>query len=229
MTCRGDAAATDWLLFGGGRASVRFRPPFFVPRAPGRGPRAEQQKGRGPCRCSRQDGGGRGADCGRPGQNSKRSAGRVGAPGRAGEHAQAVRRFGVVVLRAELQKGRGPWRHFRPSGRGGGPCGASVSEGGDSEVGKVRVGVTGGGSGGGEVRVEVTGGGNEVSEVRVGVTGGRSGAGAARIGTARIGETVDWIRVGRGDVGGAGMIKTPAFPEGRRAFPVGARGRYLPM
>ena len=132
--------------------------------------------------------GGRGADCGRPGQNSKRSAGRVGAPGRAGEHAQAVRRFGVVVLRAELQKGRGPWRHFRPSGRGCGPCGASVSEGGDSEVGKVRVGVAGGSSGGGEVRVGVAGCGNEVSEVRVGVTGGRSGAGAARIGAARVGK-----------------------------------------
>ena len=134
--------------------------------------------------------GGRGADCGRPGQNSKRSAGRVGAPGRAGEHAQAVRRFGVVVLRAELQKGRGPWRHFRPSGRGGGPCGASVSEGGDSEVGKVRVGVAGGSrSGGGEVRVGVAGGSRSGGgEVRVGVTGGRSGAGAARIGAARVGK-----------------------------------------
>ena len=75
MTCRGGAAATDWLLFGGGRASVRFRPPFLCPG-------------------QSRDGG--------PGQNSKRSAGRVGAPGRAGEHAQAVRRFGVVVLRAEL-------------------------------------------------------------------------------------------------------------------------------
>lgn len=138
---------------------------------------------------------------------------------------------GSAVRRSvEQLKEHGPWRHFRPSGRGGGPCGASVSEGGDSEVGKVRVGVAGGSrSGGGEVRVGVTGGGNEVSEVRVGVTGGRSGAGAVRVGTARIGETVDWIRVGRGDVGGAGMIKTPAFPEGRRAFPVGARGRYLPM
>jgi len=82
----------------------------------------------------------------------------------------------------------------------------------------VRVGVAGGSrSGGGEVRVGVTGGGNEVSEVRVGVTGGRSGAGAARIGAARvgkarIGETVDWIRVGRGDVGGAGMIQNARLP-----------------
>ena len=76
MTCRDDAAATDWLLFGGGRASVRFRPPFFVPRAPGRGPRAEQQKGRGPCRCSRQDGG-----------DEERT---VGAPGRTAKEARAV-------------------------------------------------------------------------------------------------------------------------------------------
>lgn len=165
------------------------------------------------------------------------------APGRAGtgigcatsrRTAEGAR--AVSVLRAELQKGRGPWRHFRPSGRGCGPCGASVSEGGVSEVGKVRKGVAGGSSsGGGEVRVGVTGSRSVGGEVRVGVAdGSRSVAGAARIGavrvgTARIGETVDWIRVGRGDVGGAGMIKTPAFPEGRRAFPVGARGRYLPM
>lgn len=104
MTCRGDAAATDWLLFGGGRASVRFRPPFLCPgQSRDGGPGQNSKRGAG--RVSGQDGGGRGADCGRPGQNSKRSAGRVGAPGRAGEHAQAVRRFGVVVLRAELQKG----------------------------------------------------------------------------------------------------------------------------
>ena len=187
MTCRGDAAATDWLLFGGGRASVRFRPPFLCPgQSRDGGPGQNSKRGAG--RVSGQDGG-RGADCGRPGQNSKRSAGRVGAPGRAGEHAQAVRRFGVVVLRAELQKGRGPWRHFRPSGRGGGPCGASVSEGGDSEVGKVRVGVAGGSrSGGGEVRGGGTGGGNEVSEGRVGVTGGGNGAGTAWVGEARTGE-----------------------------------------
>lgn len=225
MTCRGDAAATDWLLFGGGRASVRFRPPFLCPgQSRDGGPGQNSKRGAG--RVSGQDGGG-GADCGRPGQNSKRSAGRVGAPGRAGEHAQAVRRFGVVMLRAELQKGRGPWRHFRPSGRGGGPCGASVSEGGDSEVGKVRVGVAGGSrSGGGEVRVGVAGcGSSGAGTARI----GEARIGAARVGEARIGETVDWIRVGRGDVGGAGMIKTPAFPEGRRAFPVGARGRYLPM
>lgn len=144
---------------------------------------------------------------------------------------------GSAVRRSvEQLKEHGPWRHFRPSGRGCGPCGASVSEGGGSEVGKVRKGVAGGSSsGGGEVRVGVTGSRSVGGEVRVGVAdGSRSVAGAARIGavrvgTARIGETVDWIRVGRGDVGGAGMIKTPAFPEGRRAFPVGARGRYLPM
>lgn len=148
------------------------------------------------------------------------------APGRAGtgigcatsrRTAEGAR--AVSVLRAELQKGRGPWRHFRPSGRGCGPCGASVSEGGGSEVGKVRKGVAGGSSsGGGEVRVGVTGSRSVGGEVRVGVAdGSRSVAGAARIGavrvgTARIGETVDWIRVGRGDVGGAGMIQNARLP-----------------
>lgn len=109
---------------------------------------------------------------------------------------------------------------FQTKRERGGPCGASVSEGGDSEVGKVRVGVAGGSrSGGGEVRVGVTGSRSVGGEVRVGVAdGSRSVAGAARIGavrvgTARIGETVDWIRVGRGDVGGAGMIQNEADPK----------------
>lgn len=170
MTCRGDAAATDWLLFGGGRASVRFRPPFFVPRAEqGRGSAVrrsvEQLKEHGPC----------------------------GAPGRTAKEARAV-----AALRAGQENMRGPWRHFRPSGRGCGPCGASVSEGGGSEVGKVRKGVAGGSSsGGGEVRVGVTGSRSVGGEVRVGVAdGSRSVAGAARIGavrvgTARIGDAVD--------------------------------------
>ena len=200
MTCRGDAAATDWLFFGGGRASVRFRPPFLCPgqsrdggpgqnskRGAGRvsgqdggarsglwAPRAEQQKKRGPCRCSRQ---GRRTCAGRaalrgggaPGRTAKETRS-VAAFQTKRERLRSVRRFGVVVLRAELQKGRGPWRHFRPSGRGCGPCGASVSEGGGSEVGKVRKGVAGGSrSGGGEVRVGVTGSRSVGGEVRVGV------------------------------------------------------------
>ena len=84
MTCRGDAAATDWLLFGGGRASVRFRPPFFVPRAPGRGPRAEQQKKRGPCRYSRQ---GRRTCAGRAALRGG------GAPGRTAKGTRSVAAF----------------------------------------------------------------------------------------------------------------------------------------
>lgn len=163
MTCRGDAAATDWLLFGGGRASVRFRPPFFVPRAPGRGPRAEQQKGRGPWRSLGQDGR-RGAD---------RAAVRT-------ERERCV------------------------------PCGASVSEVGGSGVDEVRVGVTGGSrSGGGEVRVGVAGcGSSGAGAARI----GEARIGAARVGEARIGDAVDWIRVGRGDVGGAGMIQNARLP-----------------
>ena len=109
--------------------------------------------------------------------------GPCGAPGRTAKEARAV-----AALRAGQENMRGPWRHFRPSGRGCGPCGASVSESGGSGGGEVRVGVAGGSSGGGEVRVGVAGCGNEVSEVRVGVTGGRSGAGAARIGAARVGK-----------------------------------------
>lgn len=110
MTCRGDAAATDWLLFGGGRASVRFRPPFLCPGqsrdgGPGRNskrgagrvsgqdggarsglwaPRAEQQKKRGPCRCSRQ---GRRTCAGRAALRGG------GAPGRTAKGTRSVAAF----------------------------------------------------------------------------------------------------------------------------------------
>ena len=75
MTCRGDAAATDWLLFGGGRASVRFRPPFLCPgQSRDGGPGRNSKRGAG--RVSGQDGGG-----------EERT---VGAPGRTAKEARAV-------------------------------------------------------------------------------------------------------------------------------------------
>ena len=220
MTCRGDAAATDWLLFGGGRASVRFRPPFLCPgQSRDGGPGQNSKRGAG--RVSGQDGGGEERTVGAPGRTAKEAravsvlpAGQenmrrpCGASGWwcSGQNCKrdAVRggisdQAGEVAVRAALRGGGAPGRTvkgtrsvaaFQTKRERGGPCGASVSEGGDSEVGKVRVGVVGGSrSGGGEVRVGVTGSRSVGGEVRVGVAdGSRSVAGAARIGAARVGK-----------------------------------------
>lgn len=153
MTCRGDAAATDWLLFGGGRASVRFRPPFLCPgqsrdgdpgqnskRGAGRvsgqdggarsglwAPRAEQQKKRGPCRCSRQ---GRRTCAGRaalrgggaPGRTAKGTRS-VAAFQTKREGLRSVRRFGIRRRRQRSRQSEGrsgrrqPQRGRRGEGR----------------------------------------------------------------------------------------------------------------
>ena len=148
MTCRGDAAATDWLLFGGGRASVRFRPPFFVPRAPGR----EQQKGRGPWRSLGQDGR-RGAD-----RAAVRTERERCVP--CGASVSEVGGSGVDEVRVGVTGG---------SSSGGGEVRVEVT-GGGNEVSEVRVGVAGcGSSGAGAARIgEARIGAARVGEARIG-------------------------------------------------------------
>ena len=165
MTCRGDAAATDWLLFGGGRASVRFRPPFFVPRAPGR----EQQKGRGPWRSLGQDGR-RGAD-----RAAVRTERERCVP--CGASVSEVGGSGVDEVRVGVTGGSGV-DEVR----------VGVTGGSSSGGGEVRVEVTGGGNEVSEVRVGVAGcGSSGAGAARI----GEARIGAARVGEARIGDAVD--------------------------------------
>lgn len=122
MTCRGDAAATDWLLFGGGRTSVRFRPFFCAPGRAGTGIG---------CATFRRTAEGTRA-VRRSGQNCKRSAGRGGASGWVGEHARAVaafqtkreglrsvRRFGIRKRRQRGRRGEGRSGRRQQRGRRG--------------------------------------------------------------------------------------------------------------